>query len=99
MKKETLKRLQIEQRVLAELLAELPATHQDYETTLDRIRDIEAVLELEEQRKGARWWNIDPNVIIQCGVSVATALMVLNYEKTDVIVSKAWNLIGGSRRR
>lgn len=80
-------------------LSEIDASISKYESTVERIKAIEDILVAEEERKNSRWWNIDPNVLIQCGVSIGTALLVMNYEKTDVIISKAWGLVNTPKKR
>lgn len=54
--------------------------------------DVKQVGEIEEILK-KKTWKIDPNVLISGGFSIFTALLVLNYEKADVITSKAWNFV------
>ena len=60
-------------------------TKEEYEWKVDRISEIEKVL---SERKTLL---LDPNVIFTGVVSIATTLLVLYYEETNVIVSKAWN--------
>lgn len=54
--------------------------------------DIEQLGKVEEVLK-KKTSKIDLNVLISGGISIFTALLVLNYEKADVITSKAWNFV------
>lgn len=57
----------------------------DYKKRTERIKEIETILNTR------KYTGIDPNVVITGLISIGTALLVLNYEKTDILISKAWN--------
>ena len=81
----TKKMLKNELEVLVGDLGTEGITKEEYEWKVDRISEIEKVL---SERKTLL---LDPNVIFTGVVSIATTLLVLYYEETNVIVSKAWN--------
>lgn len=81
----TKKMLKNELEVLVGDLGTEGITKEEYEWKVDRISEIEKVL---SERKTLL---LDPNVIFTGVVSIATSLLVLYYEETNVIVSKAWN--------
>ena len=81
----TKKMLKNELEVLVGDLGTEGITKEEYEWKVNRISEIEKVL---SERKTLL---LDPNVIFTGVVSIATALLVLHYEETNVIVSKAWN--------
>ena len=81
----TKKMLKNELEVLVGDLGTEGITKEEYEWKVDRISEIEKIL---SERKTLV---LDPNVIFTGVVSIATTLLVLYYEETNVIVSKAWN--------
>lgn len=81
----TKKMLKNELEVLVGDLGTEGITKEEYEWKVDRISEIEKIL---SERKTLV---LDPNVIFTGVVSIATSLLVLYYEETNVIVSKAWN--------
>ena len=81
----TKKMLKNELEVLVGDLGTEGITKEEYEWKVDRISEIEKIL---SERKTLL---LDPNVIFTGVVSIATTLLVLYYEETNVIVSKAWN--------
>ena len=48
---------------------------------------------IDEKRKeltGRRWLEgIDKNILVQSGIGLLTVLLILNYEKTDILTSKS----------
>lgn len=81
----TKKMLKNELEVLVGDLGTEGIAKEEYEWKVDRISEIEKIL---SERKTLV---LDPNVIFTGVVSIATALLVLHYEETNVIVSKAWS--------
>lgn len=81
----TKKMLKNELEVLVGDLGTEGIAKEEYEWKVDRISEIEKIL---SERKTLV---LDPNVIFTGVVSIATTLLVLYYEETNVIVSKAWN--------
>lgn len=61
---------------------------------MDRILKLKGQLvEMQGVTKTNRWRNkLDINVLINGGISIATVLIILNYEKADIITSKAFGL-------
>lgn len=53
-----------------------------------RIDEIQAV------KKNKSWWRqVSLDTLVQCGVNVALALLILNYEQVNVLTSKAVRFI------
>lgn len=51
------------------------------------------LVEMQGVTKTNGWKNrIDINTLISGGISIATVLIILNYEKADIITSKAFSL-------
>lgn len=73
-----------------------------YHKTLRTIDQIEMEIEKlvgwinksKTKKKVKETWfdKIDPNVLLNAGVSLTSILLILNYEKADVITSKAFGI-------
>lgn len=61
---------------------------------VDRIVKLKGeLIEMLDAGKKTKWSDkIDVNTLISGGISVASLLLILNYEKLDIITSKAFNL-------
>lgn len=57
-----------------------------------KVDDLKKLVEVKEKLEGPRFW-IDPNTIITALASIGGILLMLNYEKLDVITSRALNFI------
>lgn len=88
-KKETKYNSEID-RIL-EKMKGLDVESNEYKKCLERL-EVLAGLEVEGKKEG-----IDKNTILKGAFSVASILIVLYYEKVNVITSKAFGLIGKGR--
>lgn len=57
-----------------------------------KVDDLKKLVEVKEKLEGPRFW-IDPNTVITALASIGGILLMLNYEKLDVITSKVLNFI------
>lgn len=50
--------------------------------------------DLLEIKEGSKSWKsrVDVNTVISAGVSLTSMLLILNYEKTDIVTSKAFTV-------
>ena len=58
----------------------------------EKIRDLENLVQVKEKLEGPKF-RINPNTIISALASVGSILLMLNYEKLDVITSKVTGFI------
>ncbi len=64
----------------------------DDEADETRVKDLEKLVQVKEKLEGPKF-RIDPNTIIAAFASVGSVVLMLNYEKMDVITSKVTSFI------
>lgn len=70
-------------------------TMESRELTEEELKRYEKLLNLRELRKQSNGKKqLDPNSILSASAGLAGILLILNYEKTDVITSKALGNVG-----
>lgn len=63
-------------------------------TDADEISNLCARIdEIQAVKKNKSWLQVSPDTLVQCGVNVALALLILNYEQVNVLTSKAVRFI------
>ena len=77
--------LEIEIESLENELTKMDATSEEYEKVLKSLKG------LYEIKAGNSKWFISPEAIWSGLITIGCTLLVLNFEKSDTIVSKAFN--------
>lgn len=72
------------------LLEEMAVEHGDTDKYKKLADNLKTLYEIKATSKKTR---IDPNTIVTAGASLAGILLVLNYEKVDIITTKALGFI------
>ena len=82
-------KLETELETRYKALAVLEPTQEAWNTCMDDIKKLESDLVTIRGTKDDKGSGIDMNTVIQAGVGLASILLILNYEKTDILTSKA----------
>lgn len=78
---------------LYEDLNSLERTSQEYDVITNRIADLTNIREdLLSNRGIEKFKGIDVNTLVTGGISVFSVLLVLNYEKAEIVTSKAMGM-------
>lgn len=65
----------------------------NYEKLIELVDTREAVVNAINNSRRKRWYDgVDINTLISSGVSLTSILLILNYEKTDIITTKAMSI-------
>ena len=75
------------QKVLTRL-SELEPTDDKYQPLVSRLK------ELTEARERKSSMTVSPDVLISAAVNIIGLILIMNFEKTGIITSKAFSLIG-----
>lgn len=74
-------------------LSELDSDSEDYENVLQHIdKLVEIRQDLTENRMETKFGGVDVNTIVNGGISIASILAIMKYEKAEIITTKAWSL-------
>ena len=91
-RKQELNVLDAEIKKLIDGLSEVEADSEEYEAKLYQIEKLNEVREALTKSNGMSLDRLDINTVLSATVGLASILLILNYEKADVITSKAFNL-------
>lgn len=73
-------------------LAQLDPETDDYEKVLTRIDNLQAQIQMDKKLK-SKLKMPSPDAMFTGAISIASILLVLNYERLDVVTSKAFGMI------
>lgn len=65
----------------------------DVENCEEMVKKIGYIDDLLAQDKGERWFGIKPDTVALIGGNLTGILMILTYERADIITSKAINFV------
>ena len=72
-------------------LQHLDPTTKEYELVLDRIS------KLEKMRDAKRRPSVSPDTLVMAGANLLGILLILNYERTEIITTKALGFVSKAR--
>lgn len=65
----------------------------NYDKLIELVDTRETIINAINNSRRKRWYDgVDINTLISSGVSLASILVILNYEKTDIITTKAMSI-------
>lgn len=84
------KEIKVRMDILAKLHLNNPSEREAWEGLMSEIKKLEADLEVVTNAdKNNKGMDLDMNAILQAAVGLTSILLILNYEKTDILTSKA----------
>ena len=90
---------QLEKRI------DLTADDESFDTEMDKMRHLRTIVQEAQkmdQTTGLKWklaqWPVDPTLIFTGVMNLTMLLIVLNYEKTDILTTRAGSFMSLFRR-